>query len=159
MRAGGGACDGVGESGGSAFGNDHTVRACGEGGANDGAEIVRIFDAVEKDDEAFASVIGAFVGGGENAFERRRSARGGQGDDSLMIFRVGETIQLAAVFKADGNIARTSELDNFFDARVLAAARDQDAIEGAARVERFADGVDASELVHVKGSLQSKVES
>ena len=92
-----------------------------------------IFDAVEKDDESLASVIGALIRGGENAFERSRSTRGGQSYDSLMIFRIGETIELAAVFKAHGNVSRAGKLHNFLDTGVLTAARDQDAIERAAR--------------------------
>jgi hypothetical protein len=51
-------------------------------------------------------VIGALIRGGENALESSRSARCGQSDDSLVIFRIGETIELAAVFKTDGNVSR-----------------------------------------------------
>src|SRR5260370_660076 len=46
-RASGGACDRVGEASGTAFRNDHAVRAIGEGRSNDRAEIVRIFGPVE----------------------------------------------------------------------------------------------------------------
>ena len=96
--------DGVSESGGAAFGNDDAMRACGERRANDGAEIVGIFDAIEKHDESFASVIGAFVCGGENVFECGCGAHSSKCDDSLMIFGVGEAIELAAVFKADRDL-------------------------------------------------------
>ena len=51
-----------------------------------------------------------------------------------MIFRISEAIELAAVFETDGNVSRTGKLDNFFDARVLTPARDQNAIERAACV-------------------------
>jgi hypothetical protein len=47
-------------------------------------------------------------------------------------------------------------LDDFFDARVLAAFGDEDAIEGAAGFEGFANGVNAGETIH-GGSLQLKV--
>jgi len=142
-RACGSARDRVREPDCAALRNDDAMRACGEGRPNHGAEIVRIFDAVEKNDESFASVIGALVRGGENALERSRGAGGGQSDYSLMIFRIGETIELAALFKADGNVSRAGELDDFLDARVLAPTRDQDAVERAAGVESFAYGVDA----------------
>ncbi len=66
---------------------------------------------------------------------------------------------MVAVFKAHRNVSRTRELNNFFDTRVLTAARDQNPIEGAARVQSFADGVDAGELVHRGDSLQVMVDS
>src|SRR5579859_3581453 len=109
--------------------NDHAMSACCERRANDGSEIVGIFDAVEKHNESFASVIGALVCSGENALESSGGARGSQSDDTLMVLRVGQTIELAAVFKTDGDVSRAGELDNFLDTSVLAAARDQDAIE------------------------------
>jgi hypothetical protein len=99
-------------------------------------------------------VIGALIRSGENALESSRSAGRGQSDYSLMIFRIGETIELATLFKTDGNVSRAGELDNFLDAGVLAAARDQDAVEGAAGVESFAYGVNAGKFVHRSHSLQ-----
>jgi hypothetical protein len=71
-----------------------------------------------------------------------------------MSFRIGETIELAAVFKTDGNVARACQLDNFLDTGVLAAASDQNAIERAARIESFAHGVNAGKFVHRSHSLQ-----
>ena len=105
-RAGRSARNGVGQADGAPLRNDHAMRASGERRANDGAEIVRIFDAIEKNDEAFASVTGAFICRGENAVERCRRARGRESDDSLMIFRIGQAIELAAVLKAHGNVVR-----------------------------------------------------
>ena len=105
-RAGGCTRNGVGQADGAPLRNDYAMRASGERRANDGAEIVRIFHTIEKNDEPFASVSGAFICRGENAVECGRCARGGQSDDSLMIFRIGQTIELATVFKAHGYVAR-----------------------------------------------------
>ncbi len=60
----------------------------------------------------------------EEAFERGWGARGGDGYDSLMIAGVGEAVELTAVLEADGDILGTGELDDFFDAGVLAALGD-----------------------------------
>src|SRR5580704_8180157 len=76
-----------------------------------------------------------------------------------MIFRIGQAIELAAVFKADRDVAGASQLDDFFDPSILSAARDENAIERAARVQSLADSVDAGELVHEGNSLQSSVDS
>src|SRR5690348_1702265 len=130
------------------------MRARGQRRANHRAEIMRVFDAVEKHDEPLAAMIGAFICRGENAFERGRCPRGGQRDDTLMIFGVGKPIELSAVFKSDRNVAPACELDDLLDACVLAAARDHNPIEWAARFERFANGVNAGELVHRSNSLQ-----
>jgi hypothetical protein len=138
----------------AAFRNDHAMRAGGEGRSNDGAEIVRIFDAVEKNNESFASVTSTLVRCRENAFECGWCARGGKSDDTLMIFRIGKAVELAAVFKADRNVARTRELDDFLDPSILSASSNEDAIEGAARVQGFANGMNTSELVHAPKSVQ-----
>src|SRR5580704_16416094 len=145
-RAGGSASDCVSKPGGTAFGNHDSVRAGGECRSNHCAEVVRIFDAIEKDDEAFASVAGTLVRGGKNAFERCRRTSGGEGYNALMIFRIGKAVELPAVFKPDRNVASTGELHDFFNASVLPPARDQDAVERAVRVQSLANGVDPSEL-------------
>jgi hypothetical protein len=67
----------VRQADGAPLWNNQAMRACGQRCANDGAKIVRIFDAVEKNDEPFASVARAFVCRSENAVERGRCARGG----------------------------------------------------------------------------------
>ena len=67
-----------------------------------------------------------------------------------MITRVGETIEIAAVFKAHGNVALASKLHNFFDAGILAALGDNDAIKGVAGFESFTHSVNAGETVHGK---------
>jgi hypothetical protein len=73
-----------------------------------------------------------------------------------MIAGVGEAVELAAVFEADWDVLGAGELDDFFDAGVLAALGDEDAVEGAAGFEGFANGVNAGETIH-GGSLQLKV--
>ena len=70
QRAGRGFGDDVGDAGRAALGNDDGAGAGGVGGADDGAEIVRIFHAVEHD-EHLAGCDGLEVG---------VLARGAEGD-------------------------------------------------------------------------------
>ena len=115
-RAGGGAFNGVGQAGGAAFRNYDAVGAGGERGANNGAEIVRIFDAVEKNEEALRSF------GCEQVFEFDRGFRGAECGHALMFARAGEAIELDAIFESYGDAFRVGELDDGFHAVAVAAA-------------------------------------
>ena len=107
----GGARDRVGEGRGAAFGDDDSLGACGERRADDGAQVVGVFHAVEQDDDA---TVAGWIGVSENVFERAGGACGDDGDDALVIFGVGEAVELAAVFEADGDALFSCELNNFF---------------------------------------------
>src|SRR5579864_5779571 len=76
-----------------------------------------------------------------------------------MIFRVGQAVELIAVLETHRNALLASELNDFFDARVLATLGDGNAVDGALGFERFFHRVDAGELVHEGDSLPSKAES
>ena len=71
-----------------------------------------------------------------------------------MIFRIGQAIELSAILEAYGDVARSRQLDDFFDARVLTPACDQDAIEWTACVQSFTNRVYASEFIHRPNSVQ-----
>ena len=154
MREGPGRSAGnrVGESGGASLRNDNAVCAGGERRADDGAEVVRVFNAVEQDDET-ALIFGG-VGASEDVVESGGSTGGGDGDHTLMIAGVGKAVEIGAIFEADGNLSLAGELDDFFDAGILAALGDDNAVEVTAGLEGFAHGVNASETVHGR-SLQS----
>ena len=125
------------------------MRTRGQRRSNDGAQIVRILDAIEQNDESGARLIRAC----ENVVESRRSAGGGERDHALMIFRIGEAVELAAVFETHGNALLARELHDFFDARVLPALGNDDVLDGTLRFERFFHRVDAGQLVHGRDSL------
>ena len=144
--AGRSAGDCVGEASGAALGRDDSVGAGGECGANDSAEVVGIFYAIQQNDEADLAF--SLIGAGENIFDGGGGARCGDGDYALMLASVGKSIKLAAIFKAHGNAAFARELDDFFDAGVLATFGDDDAVEGAACFEGFANRVNAGEPIH-----------
>ena len=98
------------------------------GGTDNGAEIVRVFNAVEDDDE--------FRGGGDFV-KRGVFFFGAEGDDSLMRFDAGETVERAAVFKSDGRARGAGEVDDFLQTLASGAAGDEDAL-GVGRLARRA---------------------
>jgi hypothetical protein len=134
--AGGGFSHGFGEAGGTAFGDDDPTGSGGVGGTDDGAEIVRIFDAVEHDQE---------VGGGGDRLQFRILLFGAERNESLVGFRAGETIKGAAVFEADGDMGLAGEVDDLLDAATAEAAGDQDALERPACTESFDNRVKTNE--------------
>ena len=81
MLAGSGGClgDSSSDGGGAAFGDDDAVSPGGIGGAEDGSEIVRVFDAVEHDDQRILCALG-----GDHVREVVILLGGGDGDHALM---------------------------------------------------------------------------
>jgi hypothetical protein len=144
--SGGGSGDGVCEARGAAFGNYDAMRAGRQSCTDDGAEVVGVFNAIEENDEADLTF--GLVGASENVFESCGGSGSGHGDYALMLAGAGEAIQLAAIFEADGDAALAGKLDDLFNAGILAALGDEDAVEGGAGFESFADGVNASETIH-----------
>src|SRR5262249_11046051 len=115
------------------------------------------FNAVKKNDQTLLSSPGTLVRCIENIFESCGGSSRHNADDSLVILRVRQAIELAAIFKAHGNVVLARQLHDFLDARVLAAASDHDAIEGAVGFEGFLYGMDSGDLVHfVFGSASIK---
>ena len=148
MCQGSGRCAGdcVGEASGTTLGGNYAVSSSGKRGPHNGAEVVRIFYSIEENNETDLTF--RLIGAGENIFDSGGGAHGGDGDYTLMFASVGESIKLAAIFKADRNAAFARELDDFFDAGVLATFGDDDAVEGAACFESFANRVNAGEPIH-----------
>jgi hypothetical protein len=66
---------------------------------------------------------------------------------------------LGAILEAQRDVPTARELDDLFDARILPATRDDNAIERAAGCEGFADGVDSRQAVHKGDSLQARMHS
>ena len=65
-----------------------------------------------------------------------------------MIAGIGQAVELATVFEAHGDTARTGKLNDFLYAGILAALGNDDAVEGAAGLKGFANGVNAGETIH-----------
>src|SRR5208282_5882277 len=84
----------------------------------------------------------------QNVFQGGRLARGRNRDHALMVARVGQPVELPAVLEAHGYAALPGKLHNFFNARILPALGDHNAVESAPRFEGFAYGVNTGESVH-----------
>jgi hypothetical protein len=123
--SGGGLCDGGGDGGGAAFGEDDSVDACAVGGAEEGAEVVGIFDAVEGEEEAVLAVLF----GGEEVFDSEEFAFADDGEDALVGVGPGEAGELVAGFEGDADAGGAAELDEAFEAFVATLAGDADVIE------------------------------
>ena len=134
--AGGGFGDGFRKPGGAAFRDDDGAGSRGMGGADDRAEIVRIFDAVQDDEE---------FGRGGDIFEFGVLLFSSERDDSLMRFDAGEAIERATILKADRRAAFAREIDDLLQAMAARSASDEDAIEGALCPQRFDNRVDSNQ--------------
>lgn len=151
-RARGGFGDGLGESGGAAFGHDYGGSARGMRGADDGSQIVRIFHSVEYDEELRVVEDGVDAGVLVGGCKR---------DQSLMVSVGAGAVERVFRLKPDGDGAVAAEVDDFLDAGSAGAFGDQDAIKRASGEEGFADGVDARESLRAgrRGVLRTRLVS
>ena len=73
-RSGGRARNGVGQGRRRGAPESHAVGACGERRAHDGAEILRVFDAVEKDEQRATRIFFASKSSSSSAAREAASA-------------------------------------------------------------------------------------
>ena len=127
---GGGFGDDGGERGGAAFGKEDAVDACAVGRAEESAEVVRVFDAVEGEEEAVAA--GAYRGVKE-VFEGQEFALAEEGDDALVGVGFAVAGELVARFGGDADALGAGELEDGVGAGVAAGfafAGDADVVDG-----------------------------
>lgn len=147
--AGGSLGDGFGEAGGAAFGDENGIGAGGVGGADDGAEVVRIFDAIEQDEA---------LGVGQDVFFGRVLLGRAEGDDALMGGALHDAVNGFAGFKTHGDLGLAAKIDDFLELCAAGAFGDQDTVEGAAGTEGLADGMDSSNDTHWVTSIAGTIE-
>jgi hypothetical protein len=161
--SGGGAGDGGVERGAAAVGQQDAVDSGSIGGAEERAEVVRVFNAVEGEQKQGL----AGSGRGEQIFEGERGARADDGDGALMLIRLGEAGEGFARLSADGDFMSAGQLGEGLESRVGRAASmtlgafagDSDIFHGtAAGAQSFFDGVEAVEHIH-RTSLEDWGES
>ena len=87
-RSGGGAFNGVGETGGAALRNHHALCARSERRPHDCAKIMRVFDAVKKHEQT----IGSFRA--EQIVQFDGGFCGPERGDALMVTSSGEAVEL-----------------------------------------------------------------
>jgi hypothetical protein len=114
----------------------------GKRGANNRAEIVRVFNSIEQDEKPLRSLRR------EQVFELERRLRRRQRGDALMFAGAGQPVDLRALFKSHRNAFGPSELHHCFHALSVAAPSDHNSIERAPSRQRFLHRVKPSEPVH-----------
>ena len=130
--------DDVRDAGGTALGHDDRSGAGRMRGAHDGAQVVRIFHAVEHH-EHLAIGHGIQVG---------VLARRAQGDHALMGRGTRQAVQRRARFEAHGNLGLARQVDDLLQARAAGALRDQDALQRIAGAQGFGDRMNAAQQGH-----------
>ncbi len=119
---------GFGETGGAPFRHQNACSARGVRGPDDGAKIVRIFDAIENQQQLCA---------GKDILDFRIISGCAEGDHALMRHASARAIQGVARFKSYRYVVVAAEIDDLLQARPAGAAGNQNAIDGALRLERF----------------------
>ena len=142
--SGGGFGDDRVQGSGPAFGDDDAIDAGAIGGAEQGAEVVGVFDAVQHQKEAAA---GLAMLGVEEVFEGEELPLAEEGDDALMGVGFGVSGELVAGFGGDADVGLAAEVEDGFKARVAAGfalAGDADVVDLAnAGSDGLLDGVEA----------------
>ena len=142
---GGGFGDGAGDGGRAALGENDAVDTSSVGGAEEGAEVVWVFDAVEGEEEAVLAV--GFRG--EEVFDGEELALADDGEDALVGVGAGEAGELVARLDGDTDFGGSAEFDEAFEAVVTALAGYADVIELAgAGADGLLNWVEAVENFH-----------
>src|SRR5579864_9356374 len=145
--------DGIRKPGGAAFRDNHALRARGQRGSHNGAKVLRVFHAVEKDHQAEGGLRIARLQQVFKAGDRRRR---NNRDHALVFPRSGGAIQLDVFFKTDRNAVLPRQTHQFLDAVAVPAAREHYRIERASGFESFAYGMDTGETIQWKTPVQSR---
>jgi hypothetical protein len=130
---------------GTALGEHDAVNSGTVGHAQQGAEVLRVFNAVESEEQA---------GGTRNArreevFDGEKFLRVDQGHDALVSGGLGELGQLLAGFLADANAGLAAEGDEAGDAGIFTLAGHENVVKAAmASLEGFFDWMQPVENFH-----------
>ena len=123
--SGGGLGDGRGDGSGAALGQDDAVDTGTVGGAEERAEVVRVFDAVESEEE----FVLAWLFGGQQVFDGEELPLAHHREDALMGIGAGEPGELVAGFERDADAGRAAELDQPLQTLVPTLPGDADVVE------------------------------
>ena len=143
--AGGGFGYGGGDGGGASLREDDAVYSGAVGGADEGAEVVGIFDAVEGKEEA---VLAVFFGG-EEVFDGEEFALADDGEDALVGIGAGEAGELVAGLDGDADVGGAAKFDDAFETFVATFAGYADVVELAGTgADGLLDGMEAVQNFH-----------
>jgi hypothetical protein len=135
---------------GAALGEHDDVDACAVRNAEQRAEVLRVFDAIEREDEA--RLAGSLWL--EEIFDGEELCGANDGYDTLVCGGAGELGEVLARFLADTDVRLAAGFDEALDAGRLSGfeplAGDHDVVKAsAAGLYSFFDGMDAVESLHV----------
>ena len=132
---------------GAALGEQDAVDAGAIGNAKKSAEVLRVFNAVEREHEASGRLAGGI--GIEEIFEGEKFLRANERDDALVCGSLGGEGELLARFLKDADACVAAQGDEAIETVVLALASDKNVIEAAAAgLESFRDRMQAVENFH-----------
>jgi len=131
--AGGGLGGDFGDRGGAAVWEEDGVGTGGMGGADDGAEIMGIFNAVKQDEK---------LGGGRKFRKLGVALTGGKGDDTLVGGGFAGAVESLSWLVANRDIRLFSEVNDQLHLRATGAFGDQNTLDGLTGAERLGDGMD-----------------
>jgi hypothetical protein len=115
--SGGGLGDHCGDGGGAALGEEDAVDAGAVGGAEEGAKVMRVFDAVEGEEKAVAVRWRC-----QKVLNSKELAVAEEGDDALVHVSFGETGELVAGLEGDADVGGAGEGGKLFELAVGAFA-------------------------------------
>lgn len=142
---GGGFGYGGGDGSAASLGEKNAVDPRSVGGAEEGAEVVGVFDAVEGEEEAGAAV----WRGGKKIFDGKECPFAKIGDDALMRLGFGDAGELIAGLNRDANSGGAGERGDTVQLGIAALAGDGDAVETTgAGPDGLFNGVEAVENFH-----------
>jgi hypothetical protein len=134
---------------GAALGEEDAVDSGAIGNAEQSAEVLRIFDAIESEDEAGGGGVARGGGGREEIFESEELLRADKSDDALVSGGVGGEGELLARLLKDADTGLAALGDEAVETIIPALAGDEDAIESAAAgLHSFLDRVQSVENFH-----------
>jgi hypothetical protein len=137
---------------GAAFGEDYAVDASAVGYAEQRAEVLRVFDAIESEQQSACAWFVRFrisAVGLEEIFDGEELGGADEGDYALVGGRLGELGQLLAGLVADADTGLAAEGDELVEPGILALVGDEDVIEAAAAgLDRFFDRMHAIKDFH-----------
>jgi len=132
--------DGFRQAGGAALGQDQAVGSGPFGAADDGSEVLGVFDLVEDDDEGLGRA-------GQDVLEGGVLLGRDLGHDALVAGR--DQVQPLGRHENHGDVMRLGFVDDLADPGVAALLLDEDLVDPLGRGSQgFEEGIDADDLVH-----------
>lgn len=136
------------EGSGATFGEEDAVDAGAIGDAKKSAEVLRVFNTVQREEETSGGIAGG-GGGLEEVFEREKFLRTDKRNDALVSSGFGGEGELLARPLKDANACVAALGDEAGEAVIMALTGDEDLIEAAATgLESFRNRMQAVENFH-----------